>query len=1134
MRNIAQVTRAVARGDLSKTITVDARGEILELKDTINTMVDQLSAFADEVTRVAKEVGTDGKLGGQAEVEGVSGTWRDLTKNVNLMAGNLTTQVRNIAQVATAVASGDLSQKIQVDARGEVLELKDTINTMVDQLSSFADEVTRVAREVGTDGKLGGQAKVPGASGTWRDLTDNVNQLAGNLTTQVRAIAEVSTAVTEGDLTRSIAVEAQGEVAELKDNLNQMIANLRDTTQTNAEQDWLKTNLARISGLMQGQRDLQAVSRLIMSEVTPVVSAQHGAFFLADATSAAELELRLIASYGYKQRKSVSNRFALGEGLVGQAALESQSILITEAPADYIKISSGLGEASPVNVVVMPVLFEGRVLGVIELAALRPFTEVNLAFLDQLVETIGVVLNTIMANMRTEELLLQSQSLAQELGSQQEELRETNREIEQARMGLQEKADQLAISSRYKSEFLANMSHELRTPLNSMLILSGLLSDNGDGNLSPRQVEFAETIHGAGSELLALIDSILDLSKVEAGRMEVNPTDVSLARLRGGLERTFRPVAETQGLAFTIEAGAGLPATVRTDEQRMGQVLKNLLSNAFKFTSEGGVTLRFDAQPGGARFADARLRGAERVLAVSVTDSGIGIARDELGLVFEAFQQADGTTTRRHGGSGLGLSISREIARLLSGEVRAESTKGQGSTFTLYLPLDLDGREPRLAEPAAPRRAAEPALAAPAAVAPARSAAAPSADRPDALVDDRGRIDPGDRVLLVVEEDPALARLALASGRRAGFKCLLAPRGDTGVALAHEYGPDAIVLDLELPGTNGLAVLDHLKHHPETRHLPVQVLADGDRRHAALRAGAAACLVKPVSAEALDAGVLDMASFLDRDTRSVLLVDADVEARAAITELIGEGDDVAVTAVGTSEAALAELGRTRFECLVLDVGPSGAAGVDLLDAMRADPALHDVPVVAYTATEVTPEEGTRLHRSSEELLVKDASSPERLLDETALYLHRAEARLPGDKRRMLERLRGSGTVFRGKRVLIVDDDVRNVFALTNAFEIRGMEVLFAENGQEALDALERHPEVDLVLMDVMMPGMDGYECMVAVRADPAHQELPIIALTAKAMRADRDRCLAAGASDHIAKPIEVDQLLSLMRVWLRG
>ncbi|HEX8741583.1 MAG TPA: response regulator, partial [Thermoleophilaceae bacterium] len=1124
-------------------------------------------------------------------------TWRGLTENVNMMASNLTDQVRNIAEVTTAVANGDLSKKITVDAKGEILELKDTINTMVDQLSSFADEVTRVAREVGTEGILGGQAQVEGVSGTWRGLTENVNQLASNLTTQVRAIAEVSTAVTQGDLTREVAVDASGEVADLKDNINQMIANLRETTRRNEAQDWLNSNLARFSGLMQGQRDLQTVSRLIMSELTPTVSSQHGAFFLAETDTAdgnggRDAELKLVASYGYKKRKNVSNRFKPGEGLVGQAAIERKSITLTKPPEDYIKVTSGLGEAPPRNVVVLPVPFEEQVLGVIELASIQEFTEVHLQFLEQLMETIGVVLSTIIANTRTEQLLTQSQSLAQELQSQseelqsqqeelrrsnaeleeqakslkaseellqqqQEELQQTNeelqekasllqqqnrdieiknREIELARRSLEEKAEQLAVSSRYKSEFLANMSHELRTPLNSLLILSELLAKNEEENLNEKQVEFANTIHNSGADLLALISDILDLSKVEAGKMDVHPRHVPLAEVAGHVERSFRPVAEKQGLELAIELAEDLPEAIETDEQRLQQVLKNLLSNAFKFTEDGGVTLVVARAPSDVAFAGEVLNRAPSVIAFSVTDTGIGIAEDKLRLIFEAFQQADGTTSRRYGGTGLGLSISREIARLLGGEIRVESREGEGSTFTLYLPEAWDVVEVQPAvdeDPAEP----QPVLAALGAGANGGGAAeltAPpeAAALPEGLEDDRGSLLPGDRLVLVVDGDRATAEAAMAAARERGFKVLLALRGDAGLALAHEHKPDAVLLGLQLPGGDGGAVLDHLKRHPDTRHVPVHVTSDADRRQEVLRTGAMGYLEKPFEPEALGEALDGLAAFVERRVRNLLVIEDDDAERAAIVELIGAGEDVDIAAVGSSEAALAELGKREFDCIVLDLKLPDSTGFQLLEKIKKHETWCDTPVIVHTGKSLTRREETRLKKYAETIVVKDARSPERLLDETALFLHRMEARLPAEKRRMLEQLHHADAVFQGKKVLIVDDDVRNVFALTSVFEARGMEVLFAENGRDGLGVLEDNPDVDLVLMDIMMPEMDGYETTRAVRDRPEFKNLPIVALTAKAMKGDREKSIASGASDYVTKPVDVDQLLSLMRVWL--
>ncbi|RAY16051.1 hybrid sensor histidine kinase/response regulator [Actinomadura craniellae] len=885
VRNIAQVTTAVAQGDLTKKITVDAQGEILQLKDTLNAMVDQLSAFADEVTRVAREVGTEGQLGGQAQVRGVRGVWRDLTDSVDSMASNLTAQVRNIAQVTTAVAHGDLTKKIDVDARGEILELKTTINTMVDTLSSFSSEVTRVAREVGSEGRLGGQAEVEGVSGTWKRLTQSVNELASNLTTQVRAIAEVASGVAQGDLTRSITVEARGEVAELKDNVNLMVANLRETTRANEEQDWLKTNLARIGGLMQGHRDPMQVAGLIMSELTPTVSAQYGAFYLARPGEDGPT-LTLIAGYGVRRDTIGSKSFALGEGLIGQSAIERRPITITDAPGDYVKIGTGLGSAAPTNIVVLPIVFEGEVLGAIELAGFTAFSKVHMAFFDQFAENLGVTINAIIANTRTESLLGESQRLAQELQErsdelqrQQAELRRSNAEleekaallakqnraieiqnfqIEQARRTLEDRAEQLAMSSRYKSEFLANMSHELRTPLNSLLVLAKLLSENPGGNLTDKQVEFARTIHDSGTDLLQLINDILDLTKVEAGKMEVHPQRLALAKLVDYVDATFRPMAVDQGLEFGVEVADDVPGMVYTDGQRLQQVLRNLLSNAVKFTSEGSVRLSIGRARDDEQFAARTLRAAPEVVAFRVIDTGIGISEDKLQLIFEAFQQADGTTSRRYGGTGLGLSISRNIAHLLRGEIHAASRPGEGSVFTLFLPTLYDDG------PQEQSWAEEPSETVP-------------EPRPPAPVS-------VDTPVEMVEEPPA------------------------------EY----------------------------------------------------------------------------------------------------------------------------------------------LDA-----------------------------------------------------------------------------VLSGRKVLVVDDDVRNVFALTSVLEGYGMEVLYAEDGQAGIDLLQRHPDVALVLMDVMMPGLDGYATTEVIRGMPQFTDLPIIVITAKVMKGDREKSLASGASDYVPKPVDVDHLLEVMRTWLR-
>jgi HAMP domain-containing protein/CheY-like chemotaxis protein/signal transduction histidine kinase len=1145
VRNIAQVTTAVARGDLSKKITVDVKGEILELKDTINVMVDQLNSFASEVTRVAREVGTEGKLGGQAQVKGVAGTWKDLTDSVNVMAANLTDQVRNIAGVVTAVAQGELKKKLTVEARGEIAALASTINEMTDTLATFADQVTTVAREVGVEGKLGGQANVPGASGTWKDLTDNVNQLAANLTTQVRAIADVATAVTRGDLTRSVTVVASGEVAVLKDNINEMIRNLKETTQKNAEQDWLKTNLARFTRLLQGQRELETVVKLILSELSPLVGAQLGVFYLME-TAAKESRLKLVAAYGYRARKSLATEFRPGEGLVGQCALEQKRILMSNVPRTYCRISSGLGAALPRNAVVLPILFEQEVKAVIELASFDQFSATHLAFLDQLMESIGVVLNNIGANSRTESLLKQSQTLATELQRRQEELQNTNeelaekarllseqyvevehknREVEQARLALEDKAAQLALSSKYKSEFLANMSHELRTPLNSLLILAQQLAENPHGNLSGKQVDYARIIHGSGTDLLTLINDILDLSKIESGTVTLEISELQFEPLRSYVERTFRHMAEAKHLEFQVELAPELPRAVMTDPIRLQQILKNLLSNAFKFTEQGSVRLDVAKAAGGWSADHAALSAAETVIALSVSDTGVGIAQDKLLLIFEAFQQADGTTSRRYGGTGLGLSISRELARLLGGEIVVESAVGKGSRFTLYIPYSAAGAAPVAANAAEPpARLREDALAV--------LAASDPVMLPSATVeDDRGQISGTEQSVLIVEDDPIFARILLDAARDSGFKGVVTLQGSAAVVLAREFQPRAVLLDLTLPDIEGWTVLDQLKRDADTRHIPVHILSGKDARERALREGAISYLVKPVGRERLVAEFERMHSFNARARANLLIVEDHEAQRRSLVELLG-ADDVSITEAATGEQALTALHAQPFDCVVLDLTLPDMTGFELLKTLGDDAGLRNVPVVVYTGKELSRKEVTQLRRLAQSVIVKDARSPERLLDETALFLHRRVTRLSEAHRSMLATTYDADNVLAGKKVLIIDDDVRNIFALTTVLERHQMSVLFSENGRDGIELLDQAPGIDIVLMDIMMPEMDGYDTTRAIRADPRFNALPIITLTAKAMKGDREKCIEAGASDYITKPVDTGRLISLLRVWL--
>jgi HAMP domain-containing protein/CheY-like chemotaxis protein/signal transduction histidine kinase len=1141
VRNIAEVTTAVARGDLSRKITVDVKGEILELKNTINTMVDQLNGFASEVTRVAREVGTEGKLGGQAQVSGVGGTWKDLTDNVNFMASNLTDQVRGIVKVVTAVADGNLRQKLTVQAKGEVAALAETINNMTDTLATFAEQVISVAREVGVEGRLGGQASVPGAAGSWRDLTDNVNLLAGNLTTQVRAIAEVATAVTKGDLTRSIQVDARGEVAELKDNINTMIANLRETTERNKEQDWLKTNIARFTSMLQGQRDLFTVAQMLLADLVPLVQAQQGTIYQMAIGSNDQPELRLLV--GYAKSPGLPPRISLGEGIVGQCAVGKQRILLNDVPPEFTRITSSLGDSPPCSIVVLPLLFEGHVKAVIELASLKPFTSTNLILLDQLTTSIGVVLNTIEATMRTEGLLKQSQQLTVELQSRQSELQQTNeelgskarlladqkaevelknKEVEQARRALEEKAAELAMTSKYKSEFLANMSHELRTPLNSILILSQQLADNANGNLVIKQVDFARNIHSSGTDLLNLINDILDLSKIESGTVTVEAEEISFTGLRDTIDRNFRHVAENKNLPFNVRFDAGLPRVLISDSKRLHQILKNLISNAVKFTSQGHVDVRVGFATAGWSVDHPVLSKALQVVAFAVEDTGIGVAPEKQRLIFEAFQQADAGTSRKYGGTGLGLAISRELAALLGGEIRLTSVYGEGSTFTLYLPLSYTGPDSPISLTLV-GESADSSKALPTRVL--------SVAREEYIPDDRDNIVEGDPVLLVIEDDPHQARILLGLARDSGFKVIVATRGATGLVLARQFLPDAISLDIYLPDMLGWTVLNILKFDPATRHIPVQIFTVDEERQSVLARGAFSYLVKPSTTEGIRGSLDRLKNFTAPRTKRLLVVeDSEIERRSVI-ELL-DAQDIELTAVASGGEAIEALRGQEYDCVVLDLLLPDMSGFELLEKFRGDPALRDLPVVVFTGKDLSADDEVRLESMAKSIVVKDVRSPERLLDETALFLHRVVADLPNEKQMMLERLHGSNEILHGRKVLVVDDDARNIFALTSLLERHEIEVLTATNGRDAIELIQNTQELSMVLMDIMMPEMDGYQIISEIRRQPQFRTLPILALTAKAMKGDREKCLGAGASDYIAKPVNADQLLSLMRVWL--
>jgi CheY-like chemotaxis protein/signal transduction histidine kinase/HAMP domain-containing protein len=998
-----------------------------------------------------------------------------------------------------------------------------------------------VAREVGVEGRLGGQANVPGAAGTWKDLTGNVNLLAANLTSQVRAIAEVATAVTKGDLTRSIQVDARGEVAELKDNINTMIGNLRLTTELNTEQDWLKTNLARFTNMLQGQRDLSTVGRLLLTELAPLINAHMGVIYQVENPESAQLQL--LSAYAYDGSNPHPRIVEMGEGLIGQCALDKRQRLVSDIPSDAVPVNSALMRVLPRNVVVFPVLFENQVKAVIELSSLASFTNSQITFLEQLTDSIGIVLNSIGATMQTEGLLKQSQQLAGELQAQQRELQQTNeqlelkaqqlaernveverknQEIEQARRALEEKATELSLTSKYKSEFLANMSHELRTPLNSILILGQQLTENPDGNLSAKQVEFARTIHGAGTDLLNLISDILDLSKIESGTVTVDAEEILTSSLLETVGRPFRHEAENRNLAFSIEVDHNLARSMVTDSKRLQQVLKNLLSNAFKFTGEGGVKLTVSAAVGGWSAEHPILNNAPAVVAFEVADSGIGIPLEKQKLIFEAFQQADAGTSRKYGGTGLGLAISRELANLLGGEIHLRSSPGKGSTFTLYLPLKYSGPTVALRVP--------PALSSLHATAPALQAAA-TQERVVEVPDDRLNLEPGDTILLIVEDDPHYARVLVDLARDRGFKVLVATRGTEALDLAKQFQPAAVSLDVFLPDMLGWTVLSQLKHNPLTRHIPVQIITlDEDRQHALAR-GAFSFVNKPTTTEGVSAALAQIKEYAKPRRKRLLIVEDNPAEQLSIRELLGH-EDIEIVTTDTGAGALSTLRESPCDCVVLDLRLPDMSGFEVLDQIRKDESLSNVPVVVFTGRELSAKEDAELHTMARSIVVKGVESPERLLDETSLFLHRVITELPVEKQRMLEKLNSSDEDLIGKTALLVDDDARNIFALSSVLERRGMKVLTATTGHEAIALVESNPRIAIVLMDIMMPQMDGYQTMGVIRQNAAFARLPIIALTAKAMKGDREKCLEAGASDYLAKPVNTEQLLLAIRMWL--
>ena len=927
------------------------------------------------------------------------------------------------------------------------------------------------------------------------------------------------------------------------------------------KRNWLKTGETELHDVINGAQGLEALGNNIITFLAEYLNAFAGSFYVA----VSDQDLQLVGHYAYYETGERPGHLSFSQGLVGQAAVSRRKVVLQEVPADYLKISSSLGATEPRSIVVLPFFFEDKVKGVLELGALHEFNDFHLGFLDEIGNNIGMAVNLCQAREHMAQLLEQTKIQAAELQAQQEELRVTNEELqeqtevlkeseetlqtqqeelqvaneeleertrtlekqrdaihrqnealEKARSDIQQKARDLEMASRYKSEFLANMSHELRTPLNSMLILSHLLTDQAkNNNLTKKQVDYAATIYSSGQDLLHLINEILDLSKVEAGKLTFTMAPVVLADLAGNCEGLFREVAVGKGLTFAVDLATDLPARIETDGRRLLQILNNFLGNAFKFTEKGSVTLRIycpTAEELGKSPAGLDASGS---VAIAVTDTGIGVPLEKHQAIFEAFQQADGTTSRKYGGTGLGLSISRELAWVLGGEIRMTSQEGSGSTFTLYLPA-----RPACSMPSVPLAAAGAPLP-----------ALTQRTKPDKEVkDDRQHIRPSDKSLLVIEDDLDFSQVVVDLGREAGFLCLAAEDGETGLHFADFYKPSAIILDIGLPGIDGWQVMERLKGNPATRHIPVHFISGHDTPMEALKMGAIGFLTKPIDAKALQDVFQNLEQVLSRRAKRLLIVEDNAALRQGLVELIGN-NDVVTTDVGSGEEALAHLGKEAFDCMILDLGLADMTGFDLLARMR-ERSLASLPIIIYTGKALTRDEEENLQQYAESIIVKGVKSPERLLAETTLFLHRVEADLPEEKQRMLRMVHNRETMLVDKKIMIVDDDMRNVYALTGLLEGKGIQVVAARDGREGLVRLTENPDIDLILMDIMMPEMDGYATMREIRQQREFAKLPIIALTAKAMRGDRNKCVEAGANDYLPKPIDSEKLLSLLRVWL--
>ena len=993
--------------------------------------------------------------------------------------------------------------------------------------------------------------------------------IARSITKPITTLSKAARSVAEGELDHNIEIKSGGEIGELADSFNDMISNLRLTTEKNDTHNWLKTGQMELNVKMRGEQDIETLGRNIIGYLTEYLNAQVGILYMSGNDS----RLKQIGSYAYAQRKNTPNEFMPGEGLVGQAASGKKHILLTNCPDDSININSGIVKATPKHILIFPLILNNEVRGVAELGSFLEFQDVHLTFLDQVAESIAIALNTVLSRNNTEILLEQTQQQAEELQAreealrqsneeleenaialkesesrlqaQQEELRQTNEEIEEqkeyvekknkelkaARNTIEERAQELEQSSKYKSEFLANMSHELRTPLNSILLLSRLLGDNKDGSLSEDQVESVQSINSSGNDLLELINDVLDLSKVESGKMDLQIEDMYLKDFCNNIKRNFQHVAKENGISLNIEIEDGLPEHIRTDEQRVEQIVKNFLSNAFKFTSEGSVSLqisRSNELSGSAiDLSNGKLDQAKTVL-FSVIDTGIGIPEEKQRVIFEAFQQADGSTSRKYGGTGLGLSISKELSGLLNGKIHMTSTHGKGSTFALYLPETFES-ETKTVETSPIQSSVNTEPETYVSKKPKKQDSRKEIE--ENIKDDRKTISEEDKSILIIEDDPVFLKILRDLTREHGFKCLVAGDGETGLQFADYYKPSGIILDLNLPGINGWTVMSRLKDNPESRHIPVHFISASDNKFDALKMGAIDYVTKPVSPEVIDQVFEKFNKIISKPVKDLLVVEDNPEQAELISSIIGSGD-VKITAVSTATEAYEQILTGKFDCMVLDISLPDMSGIELLNKVRKNDELFQLPVIVYTGRDLTNEEKRIIDEYAATTIIKGSGSHRKLLDETTLFLHRVEANLPETQRKLLRMIHDKEAVLSGKKILVVDDDMRNVFSIKKVLEDKGIEIVIGKNGKEGLTCLNDNPDIHLVLMDIMMPEMDGYTAIGEIRKQERFKNLPVIALTAKAMKGDRSKCIEAGANDYLAKPFDIDRLFSMLRVWL--